>query len=283
LENSAGSAVLIQAHLACPQCKSALRVTEREYACTACDAKGDIRDDVFLAAPLAPGHYFDGLHEVMQEGNDSPEIRTLCYDQQSKLLTGMIRPGDVVLDIGCGPVIHFDKPKDCVLIGIDPSFESIRANRKLDIRVYGSAVSMPLGAASVDRISLFYSIHHMIGRTVAENRANVSAVLRECARVMRPGGTLVVFDMSPWWPVWQAQKMFWNQARKTLDAKLDMFFWRAGPLQELAEGAFQPKRVETESFHISPLLVFPPVFSVPRLKLPRFLYPFDIKMYKWTF
>ena len=274
---------MIQAHLACPACKADIRATEREYACTSCGARGEIRDDVFLASPMAAGHYFDGLHEVMQEGNDSPEICALCYDQQSRLLQDAIHPGDIVLDIGCGPVIHFDKPNGCVLIGIDPSFESIRANRALDIRVFGSAVSLPLRAASVNRIALFYSIHHMIGRTVAESRDNVTAVLRECARVMRPGGTLTVFDVSPWWPVWQAQRLLWNQARRALDSKLDMFFWREGALRHLAEGAFTPKRVETETFRISPFLVFPPVFSLPGFKLPRFLYPFDIKMYKWSF
>ena len=142
---------------------------------------------------------------------------------------------------------------------------------------------MPLRDGSVDRISLFYSIHHMIGQTVAENRDNVTAALRECGRVMRPGGTLVVFDMSPYWPVWQVQRLMWNQARKTLADKLDMFFWRDGVLQRLAEGAFPARRVETETFSVSPFLVFPPVFSLPSLKLPRFLYPFDIKMYKWSF
>lgn len=277
------AANLIQSYLACPTCRAEIRVTEREYKCVSCGATGEIRDGVFLAKPLAVAHYFDDMHQLMQEGNQSPAIREMCYSQQSRILSSMIRPGDVVVDIGCGPVVHFEKPEDCVLIGVDPSFDSIRANRKLDIRVFGSAAAMPLRDRSVDRISLFYSIHHMIGQTVAENQDNVTAALRECGRVMRPGGTLVVFDMSPWWPVWQAQRLMWNQARKALADKLDMFFWRDGALRRLAEGAFPGRKVETETFSISPFLVFPPVFSLPGLKLPRFLYPFDIKMYKWSF
>ena len=274
---------LLQSYLACPACRAAIRVTEREYACASCGATSEIRDGVFLARPLATAHYFDDMHQLMQEGNQSPAIREMCYAQQSHILSSMIRPGDVVLDIGCGPVVHFEKPGDCVLIGVDPSFESIRANQKLDIRIFGSVVAMPLRNRSVDRISLFYSIHHMIGQTVAENRDNVIAALRECGRVMRSGGTLVVFDMSPWWPVWQAQRLLWNQARKALADKLDMFFWRDSVLRCLADSAFPGWKVETETFSISPFLVFPPVFSLPWLKVPRFLYPFDIKMYKWSF
>jgi len=274
---------LMQQYLACPKCRAEMKVSDKSYRCLSCGNEGQLRDNVFLVKPLESGHYFDDLHEVMQEGNESPEIREMCYSKQSERLEGMIRPGDIVVDIGCGPAIHFEKPHDCVLIGVDPSFNSIRANSQLDIRIFGSAASMPLRDHSVDRISLFYSIHHMIGQTVAENQDNVTAALRECGRVMRPGGTLVVFDMSPWWPAWHAQKLMWNRARRVLGGKLDMFFWRDGVLQRLADTAFPSKRVETETFRVSPFLVFPPVFSLPGLKVPRFLYPFDIKMYKWSF
>ena len=277
------SQALMQAHLACPACHSRILIEGQRYACTACAHSGEIRDNVFFAKPLANAHYFDDMHQLMQEGNQSPEIREMCYDQQSRILAGMIRPGDVVVDIGCGPVVHFDKPKDCVLIGIDPSFDSIRVNARLDIRVFGSAASMPLRDDSVDRICLFYSIHHMIGHTVQENEVNVRAALRECGRAIRPGGTLVVFDLSPWWPFWHAQRLGWNRARQSLSDKLDMFFWRDSVLQRLAEGAFGEKTFESENFRISPFLVFPPVFSLPELKVPRFLYPFDVKMYKWSF
>jgi len=273
----------MQKYLACPKCHADIRISDQLYRCLTCGDVGQLRDNVFLARPLDRGHYFDDLHEVMQEGNETPEIREMCYSKQSDILEEMIRPGDVVVDIGCGPAIHFEKPCDCVLIGVDPSFNSIRANSKLDIRVCGNAESMPLRDRSVDRISLFYSIHHMIGQTQAETRANVTAALRECGRVIREGGTVVVFDMSPWWPAWQAERLVWNRARKALADKLDMFFWRESALQRLASAAFSFKQFEARNFSVSPFLVFPPVFSLPGLKVPRFLYPFDIKMYKWSF
>jgi ubiquinone/menaquinone biosynthesis C-methylase UbiE len=274
---------LIQRHFACPKCRAEIRVEAHRYTCVRCGSQDEIRDGIFLAKPLSNGHYFDDMHRLMQRGNQSAEIWTLCYAQQSRIAAGLIRPGDVVLDIGCGPAIHFERPQDCVLIGVDPSFDSLRANQALDVGVFCGAEAMPLRDRSVDRIFFFYSIHHMVGQTVEENTANLAAALRECGRVVREGGTVVIFDMSPWWPAWQAQKLAWNRARKTLADKLDMFFWRDSALRRLAATVFSAKSFEERRFSVSPFLAFPPVFSLPNLKVPRLLYPFDIKMYQWSF
>ena len=274
---------LIQKHLACLQCKGVLTAADGRYRCPGCDRAYDYSDGVFFAKESKAAHYFDAAHQVMQVGNQSHEIATLCYTEQSRLAVEMIRPGDVVLDIGCGPTINYEKPTDCVLIGMDPSFESIRANKALDIRIFGGAENAPLADRSVDRIFLFYSIHHMVGKTVEENAANLAASLRECGRVMRENGTLTVFDMSPWWPAWQAQKLGWNAARGALEDKLDMFFWRDSALQRLAETVIAAKSFSSHKFKVSPFLMFPPAFGLPNFKVPRFLYPFDVMMYKWTF
>ena len=82
---------------------------------------------------------------------------------------------------------------------------------------------------------------------------------------------------------WQAQRMAWNRVRSNLDDKLDMFFWRGSALERLAGPILQARDYSTQSFKVSPLLTFPPVFSLPNLRVPRFMYPFDIKMYKWSF
>ena len=280
---NAASPDLIQKYLACAHCKGSLALEKIGYVCTACRRAFETKDDVFLAKPLGENHYFDNKHEVMQEGNASPETWTLFYAQQSRAASELIRQGDVVVDIGCGPSIHFDKPSAALLIGIDPSFASIRANKDLDVRVFGGAEVMPLGEKSADRIFMFYSIHHMVGKTVCDNTKNLRAVMRECSRVIRSDGNVVIFDMNPWWPAWTAQRFLWNQARSVLADKLDMFFWRGNALQDLTRECFSGARLETRVFSSSPFLVFPPVFSLPKLKIPRFLYPFDVMMYKWSF
>ena len=95
--NSASStADLIRQHLACPKCKAELRVANHRYACISCGSEGELRDGVFLAKPLSAGHYFDDMHCLMQQGNESREIQEMCYSQQSSVMTELIRPGDVV-------------------------------------------------------------------------------------------------------------------------------------------------------------------------------------------
>ena len=274
---------LIQKYIVCTECKGALDFNQGRYSCPACRHQYDFEHGVFCAKARGPVHYFDAKHQVMQVGNTSPEIMALCYSDQSRLASELIQEGDVVVDIGCGPTVHYERPKDSVLIGIDPSFDSIRANSKLDVRIFGGAESAPLADNSVDRIFFFYSIHHMIGQTVNENATNLSAALRECRRMVRDKGTLVVFDMSPWWPAWQVQRLAWNQARSGLADKLDMFFWRESALQRLAGSILSARDFSSHTFKVSPFLSFPPVFSLPHLRIPRFLYPFDIKMYKWSF
>jgi ubiquinone/menaquinone biosynthesis C-methylase UbiE len=274
---------LIRKHLACTECKGALEPDQDVYSCTACRRRYVFQDGVFCARERSAQHYFDTKHEVMQVGNTSPEIMALCYSNQSQVAAGLIREGDVIVDIGCGPTVHYSRPKNSVLIGIDPSFDSLRANAKLDLRVYGGAEHMPLADQSANRIFFFYSIHHMIGRTVQENTANLAAALGECRRVVRENGTLVIFDMSPWWPAWQAQRLTWNRARVALDDKLDMFFWRESALERLAGPILSARDYGSRTFSVSPFLSFPPVFSLPNLRVPRFLYPFDIKMYQWSF
>lgn len=273
----------IRKYLACTECKGALESSQGHYSCPACQRQYGFEEGVFCARERSAQHYFDTKHQVMQVGNTSPEIMSLCYSNQSRVAAGLIREGDVVVDIGCGPTVHYDRPEGSVLIGLDPSFDSLRVNSKLDIRVFGGAENMPFADKSVDRIFFFYSIHHMIGRTVAENTANLTAALRECRRVVRDQGNLVIFDMSPWWPAWQAQRMAWNQARIALEDKLDMFFWRGSALEQLAGPILSARDYSTQSFKVSPFLSFPPVFSLPNLRVPRFMYPFDIKMYKWSF
>lgn len=274
---------LIEKYLACPKCRADMRVDADRCTCMACGEDYELRDGVFIVNALAARHYFDDKHQVMQHGNESPEIQELCYDQQSAIAKELVCPGEVVLDIGCGPTVHFKRPPDSILIGVDPSLASLKANQGLDLGVFCGAEAMPFRDKSVDRIFCFYSIHHMVGQSVKENTANLGAALRECGRVIREGGTLVIFDMSPWWPVWHVEKLAWNRARRLLSDRLDMFFWRGGALERLAATAFTSKAFESRSFSVSPFLTFPPVFSLPGLKLPRFLYPFDTKMYKWSF
>lgn len=275
----------VERFLACPRCHAALAVGAGEIRCrgAACAFRGAVVDEVVLISNPDGTSYFDDKHQVMQHGNETEGVRCLCYEQQARFVEPYLRPGSVVLDVGCGPALPYSKHPDCFLIGLDPSLESLRANKTVDLRVHGTATALPLPDHSIDVILCFYSIHHMVGRTVSENEAIVTEALKEFARAVKPGGQVFIFEISPWSPFWLAQRGLWNLARRLLRSKLDMYFWSAHWLGVLAQAAFPKARPQKIRFGASLLKPFPPVFSMPWLRVPRILYPFDVLLYHWRF
>lgn len=124
----------------------------------------------------------------------SPAVQRLTqryypgYRSESDLLDDAIRarlrPGRV-LDIGCGGGRLFPNDYRAVgrtVVGIDLD-PALRSNTLLDGRVFGSAETLPFRAASFD---LVYS------RYVFEHLARPQAVFAELARILRPGGAVVI-------------------------------------------------------------------------------------------
>ena len=60
-----------------------------------------------------------------------------------------------------------------------------------------------------------------------------------------------------------------------------MYFWRASALKQLGESFFRGATLHIETFRNPLFATFSPVFSLPALKIPRILYPFDINLYRW--
>ncbi len=266
--------------LACPKCHGSLRFLGDRAACESCNAEVPLRDGVVVAREPATKSYFDDVFEVMQAGNHAPGTWDIFYAEQAAAVEKMIGPGQVVVDIGCGPELPYAK-NGAVVVGVDASFNSIRANKVVDLRVFASAAEMPLRDDVADVIVCFYSVHHMTGKTVAENRAIVRQVFREFSRVLKPSGRLLVFDMSPWFPFATAEELTWNSARRRIGSGLDMFFWKDWQLKDVGLEALPGAKFSIRRFGRSPLRTFPPIFSKPALRLPKFMYPFDINLYAW--
>jgi SAM-dependent methyltransferase len=268
-------------YLACPRCRGPIAAASLN--CRSCNFHFGDFDGVLSAFESARPSYFDDKHEIMSEVSGDPGTWSLFYARQAKRFEALVPPGAVVLDVGCGPQVPYTRGSDWFLIGLEPSLNSLCANRSLDLRLHGSSESIPLADKSVDAIVCFYSIHHMTGDAVPDNRRIVGKTLQEFARVMRPGGQLLVFDISPWWPFSQLELWSWNLARKTLGPRLDMFFWKATWLTAAGKAAFPAASLDIERFRSNPLIPFAPIFYLPRLKIPRMLYPFTINMYRWRF
>ncbi|MGE3911836.1 MAG: class I SAM-dependent methyltransferase [Chloroflexota bacterium] len=269
--------------LVCPRCRSRFAVAGEELRCqnAACGFVGLLNHDVVVLGDRSALSFFDDRHHVMTAGNSSEGVRCLCYERQADVVEQLMRPGMLVLDVGCGPTLPYEKPAETYVIGLEASYESIRVNREVDMRVYGSALEVPLPDQSVDLVLAYYAVHHITGSTVAQNRQNLQKTLAELGRVVKPGGELAVFEVSPWPLIWQAERLLWNTARRVLGQKLDMCFYPARVYEGVGRAVLPQATFSMQSFSTSMLSTFPPAFSLPWLQVPRFLYPFDVNLYRW--
>lgn len=106
-------------------------------------------------------------------------------------------PGDlVVADLGCGtgPLIADLAPYAGRIIGVDSSADMLRAARKrlggepnVDLR-RGDLLALPIDPAACDAALLVLALTYV---------PDPAAAIAEAARVLRPGGRLVVVDLLP--------------------------------------------------------------------------------------
>ena len=271
--------------LVCPRCHGPLHDRGQILACAgdSCGFAAATADGVVstMAADAGPA-FFDAHVPVMTDWTEQPGVYDLFYTQQTEALARILGGRRVVVDVGCGPRLIYRRPAGWLLIGVEFSRESLRRNAELDVRLHGSAAALPLPVRSVDAVVCLYSIHHMVGRTVPETTRLVGAAFAEFGRVLRAGGDLLVFEVSPWPVAWTAERLVWTPARRLLGPRLDMFFWSRRALARLAARQLPPgTRLEYRAFAAPPFTMFPPVFGVPRLRIPRVLYPFHVCLYHW--
>jgi cyclopropane fatty-acyl-phospholipid synthase-like methyltransferase len=134
---------------------------------------------------------------------DSPEDKSSIEEATNRfteLLTERLRvgPGDRVLDVGCGigkPALQMASSTGASVLGISISGPQVeQANERARAEgmseqvsfQHADAMDMPLEAGSFDAALAFESIIHMHRPTA----------LREIARVLAPGGRLVLTDVT---------------------------------------------------------------------------------------
>jgi len=128
-------------------------------------------------------------------------ITTLGQARRLRRMTveqALIKPGDSVLDVGCGTgevtLLAKTRAKDGKVYGIDPVPEMIavarnKAARKgleIDFRV-GVIESLPFTDASIDVVTSSLMMHHLPDDLKVHG-------LAEIYRVLRPGGHLLIAD-----------------------------------------------------------------------------------------
>ncbi len=111
-------------------------------------------------------------------------------------------PRGTVLNVGCGR--HGTErdlfPKaNYAIYGVDTNEESLRILEKRRIYeglVKGSITSLPVPSATVEIVYLRLILHHLVAP-----RNLLGEGLRECFRVLKPGGMLVLVEPNSWHPV----------------------------------------------------------------------------------
>jgi demethylmenaquinone methyltransferase / 2-methoxy-6-polyprenyl-1,4-benzoquinol methylase len=115
------------------------------------------------------------------------------YRRQALLRAGL-RPGQDVVDVGMGTGLVAKQilrvtGEPARLIGVDPSAGMIaQAGLPHDVRCLdGRAEAVPLPSASADVITMGYALRHI---------ADLSAAFAEFARVLRPGGRVLILEIT---------------------------------------------------------------------------------------
>ncbi len=149
-----------------------------------------------LFAPLGPT--YDRYAALLSFGQD-PRWRSFLV---SRIDAG---PRDTVLDVatGTGAVAReLLARKRCTVVGLDQSPEMLaEARRRLPASVTlleGSAEALPFPDGAFDALTFTYLLRYV---------DDPAAVLRELARVVRPGGTMAGLEFAVphgvWRPLWE--------------------------------------------------------------------------------
>lgn len=149
--------------------------------------QGDKRTFVRSIFDRTAGDY-DTVERLMALGTGS------WYRRQALRRAGL-RPGMNCLDVAVGTGLVAREALSIVgdaalVTGLDPSTGMLaEAARNLPVRlVEGRAEQLPFADGSFDFLSLGYALRHV---------SDVSATLREFRRVLRPGGTVCILEMTP--------------------------------------------------------------------------------------
>jgi ubiquinone/menaquinone biosynthesis C-methylase UbiE len=135
--------------------------------------------------------YYDFTVNIVTLGK-ARALRKITVDQ------ALIKPGDSVLDVGCGTgevtLLAKTRAKDGKVYGIDPAPEMISvarskaARKKLDIDFrLGVIESLPFSDSSIDVVTSSLMMHHLPDDLKVRG-------LAEIYRVLKPGGRLLIAD-----------------------------------------------------------------------------------------
>ncbi len=133
--------------------------------------------------------HYDRINDWISFGTDR-------WYRRHALLRAGLRPGMRFADIGCGTGLVSQIARDVVgpegwVVSVDPSAGMLGealARGRVTLPLQGKAEDLPLGDESVDFLCMAFALRHV---------ADLEAAFREYLRVLKPGGRLLLLEMTP--------------------------------------------------------------------------------------
>lgn len=152
-----------------------------------------------MSGPQADGRHFDAVAGEYDQSLPSHVVEHYLR-KRTRFVLQHCPPGRAV-DVGCGTGALAERLSAAgyEVVGVDPSARMLEVmrGRAPDVEaVQASGESLPLDDGSFDLALTVATLHH-----VADPQA-VRATLAEMARVVRPGGNILVWDHNPRNPYW---------------------------------------------------------------------------------
>jgi SAM-dependent methyltransferase len=127
-----------------------------------------------------------GLYIALQKGIGADRIRYRCLDEAK------LKPGDRVLDVGCGPAYYFDWLPEVEYVGFDTSERYVayarrRYGERGDFRCEILTAEHLSKLGQFDAVLLLGLLHHL-------DDADSASLLDLSARALAPGGRVVSCD-----------------------------------------------------------------------------------------
>jgi demethylmenaquinone methyltransferase/2-methoxy-6-polyprenyl-1,4-benzoquinol methylase len=137
----------------------------------------------------ATAPHYDGINRWMSFWTDR------WYRRQALLRAGLAAGMDVA-DVGCGTGIVSEMAGTVVgrrghVVSIDPSAAMMAeavAKGRVAAPIIGRAEALPLGSGTADFLCMAFALRHV---------ADLRTTFREYLRVLRPGGRLLLMEMTP--------------------------------------------------------------------------------------
>ncbi|MCR4792053.1 MAG: class I SAM-dependent methyltransferase [Lachnospiraceae bacterium] len=199
--------------------------------------------------------YWDKISE--EYADEIMSIQPIFYKNSGRKINNELKKGHIVADIGNGGVINylFDDLErlDCVDLSLSNSSIKKYSNCPNVNFLEGNVFHLNnIQDEMYDRVILQCVIHHLAGHNYLTTEANVKKALKECARITKKNGELLIVEsvVVPWF----------EKVERFLYAFMQLFFriirfdtvyqFSAPSLIDLINGMDIGKIVETERIEI---------------------------------